>query len=122
MCRYALDKLAELDRSRSTELLRGAGSVSRLLEETGRPILVEFGNVRVSGLSPERTSRNVGEQLTELADMGERGAPMTCGAAKRGQGAATGSGRVIEQEITPSRTRDAQRLAAELRGSVAMPE
>ena len=71
MCKDALDRLAELDRRKSTELLRGAGSISRFLEETGLPILIEFGNVRISGLSPERASRNLGEQLAQLADLDE---------------------------------------------------
>ena len=71
-CRHALDELAKLDRSRTTELLYGAGSVARFLKETGRPILVEFRNVQVSGLSPERASDSAGAKLATLANMDER--------------------------------------------------
>ena len=71
-CRDALDELARLDPGRMSELLRGAESIRRFLEETGQPILIEFKNVRVSGLSPERPSDNVSGQLAELADFDEK--------------------------------------------------
>ena len=71
-CRDALDELAELDPGRTTELLCGAGRVGCFLKETGRPILIEFRNVQVSGLLPERPSDNVSAQLAALANMDQR--------------------------------------------------
>ena len=71
LCREALDELAKLDRSRATELLSGAKSVGCFLTETGLPILIEFKNVQVSRLSPERTSDNVSARLAALVNMDE---------------------------------------------------
>lgn len=71
-CRDALDELAKLDPGRTTELLRGASGIGRFLEETGRPVLVEFGKVPVSGLSPERSSDDVNAQLTQLIESDEK--------------------------------------------------
>ena len=50
------------------ELLCGAGSIRRFLEEVGRPILIEFKNVQRSELSPERSSDIVSGQIAESAD------------------------------------------------------
>ena len=71
-CRTALDEIAKLDPSRTTELLCGAGRIGGFLEETGRPILIEFRKVQVSGLSPERPTDSVSAQLAALTDMDER--------------------------------------------------
>ena len=70
-CRDALDELAKLDPGRTTELLCGAGRIGCFLKETGRPILIEFRNVQVSGLSSERQSEDVSAQLAALANMGQ---------------------------------------------------
>ena len=71
-CRDVLDELARRDRSRATELLHGARTVGCFLRETGRPILIEFRDVQVSGLSPERPSDNASAQLAALANMDDR--------------------------------------------------
>ena len=68
-CRDALDELAKLDPGGATELLCGAGRIGCFLKETGRPILIEFRNVQVSGLSSERPSDDVSAQLAALASM-----------------------------------------------------
>ena len=68
-CRDALDELAKLDPGRTTELLCSAGRIGCFLKETERPILIQFRNVQVSGLSPERPSDNVSAQLAALANM-----------------------------------------------------
>ena len=70
-CRDALDELAKLDPGKTTPLLDSAGSVGRFLEDTGQPILIEFTDVQVSGLSPERSSDDVSERLAELIAMDE---------------------------------------------------
>ena len=46
-------------------------SVGCFLTETGLPILIEFKNVQLSGLSPERSSDNVSAQLSALVNMDE---------------------------------------------------
>ena len=71
-CRDAIDQLSELDAARAAELLRGAQDIGRFLEEVGLPILVELGNVSVSGLSPERPSDDLSAQLAELGGFDEK--------------------------------------------------
>ena len=71
LCRNALDKFEKLEPGGTTELLRGAGGITRFLDETGLPILVEFGNLPLSGLLPERQSDDVSSQLAELLNLDE---------------------------------------------------
>lgn len=71
-CRDALDKLSQNEPRKAGELLRDAGAVARFLEEEGFPILVEFRDVQPNGLSPERPSDDVGEQLAKLAEFEDR--------------------------------------------------
>ena len=68
LCRTALDELAKLNPGRTTELLRGANGIGRFLKKTGLPMLVELGNIPVSGLSPERPSDDVSAQLAQLVN------------------------------------------------------
>ena len=68
-CREALDELAKLDPGKTTALLDSARGVRRFLEETGQPILIEFTDVQVCGLSPERERDDVSERLAGLIAM-----------------------------------------------------
>ena len=72
LCRNAIDELVKFDRGKPDEIVEGATSVAQFLEETGSPVLIEFSNVQICGLSPERASDDVSAQLANLASLDER--------------------------------------------------
>lgn len=71
-CRSAIDELIELDPERAERLMRNAEGVSKLLKGSGSPILVEFVDVRVCHLLPERESDDVLTALSRLDDERKR--------------------------------------------------
>jgi hypothetical protein len=71
LCRCAVDKLAELDRERAESLMRDAESIAGFLKGAGSPILVEFVDVSVCGLLPERDSDSVLDELKALSRLGD---------------------------------------------------
>lgn len=70
-CRCAVDKLAELDRERAESLMRDAESIAGFLKGAGSPILVEFVDVSICDLLPERDSDNVLNELKALSRLGD---------------------------------------------------
>ena len=72
-CRCAVDRLAELDRERAESLMRDAESIAGFLKGAGSPILVEFVDVSVCSLSPERSSDNVLDTLSHLEALSRSG-------------------------------------------------
>lgn len=72
LCRNAIDELAKFDQSEADKLLNDARRVGSFLKETGVPILIEFENVRVRGLSAERSSDSLDSRLAELVKMNVR--------------------------------------------------
>ena len=71
LCRCAVDKLAELDRERAESLMWDAESIAGFLKGAGSPIVVEFVDVSVCGLLPERSSDNVLDELKALSCLGD---------------------------------------------------
>lgn len=72
MCRNAVDTLSELDGERAENLLRNAESLNGILAGDGTPILVEFANVRICDLLPERELDDVSTTLSRLDDESKR--------------------------------------------------
>ena len=68
LCRNAVDELARFDQNAALKLLSDVPSVAELLQGSGRPILVEFGDVHIADLSPERSSDTVPDLLSRLTN------------------------------------------------------